>query len=40
MQFYTGRDKMLYEVVVMTVDKNTITGYLSSPKAAPQPIQK
>jgi septal ring factor EnvC (AmiA/AmiB activator) len=40
MQFYTGRDKMLYEVVVMTVDKNTITGYLSSPKGAPQPIQK
>ena len=40
MQFYTGRDKMLYEVVVMSVDKDKITGYLSAPKGAPQPISK
>ena len=40
MQFYTGRDKLLYEVVVMTVDKDKITGYMSAPKGAPQPITK
>jgi multidrug efflux pump subunit AcrA (membrane-fusion protein) len=40
MQFYTGRDKMLYEVVVMSVDKDKITGYLSAPKNAPQPLAK
>ncbi|HUB01109.1 MAG TPA: hypothetical protein VL983_00415 [Terriglobales bacterium] len=37
-QFYTGRDHMLYELVVWTVDKNKITGYLSTPKNAPIPI--
>jgi len=37
-QFYTGRDHMLYEMVVWTVDKNKITGYLSTPKNAPIPI--
>ena len=37
-QFYTGRDHMLYELVVWTVDKNKITGYLSTPKNAPLPI--
>jgi len=37
-QFYTGRDHMLYELVVWTVDKNKITGYLSTPKNAPVPI--
>lgn len=38
-QFYTGRDHLLYELVVWTVDKNKITGYLSTPKGAPQPVQ-
>ncbi|MGA3213378.1 MAG: hypothetical protein ABSD20_18900 [Terriglobales bacterium] len=38
MQFITGRDKNLYEVVVMTVDKNKVTGYLATPKTAPTPI--
>ncbi len=38
-QFYTGRDHMLYELVVWTVDKNKITGYLSTPKNAPIPVQ-
>ncbi len=38
-QFYTGREHMLYELVVWTVDKNKITGYLSTPKAAPVPVQ-
>ncbi len=37
-QFYTGRDHMLYEMVVWTVDKNKITGYLSTPKNAPIPV--
>jgi len=37
-QFYTGRDHMLYEVVVWTVDKNQATGYLSTPKNAPQTV--
>jgi len=38
MQFYTGRDRNLYEVVVMSADKNTITGYLSTPKNSPAPV--
>lgn len=38
-QFYTGREHMLYELVIWTVDKNRVTGYLSTPKAAPQPVQ-
>ena len=37
-QFYTGRDHMLYELVVWSVDKNKISGYLSTPKNAPVPI--
>lgn len=37
-QFYTGRDHMLYELVVWTVDKNKVTGYLSTPKNAPVPV--
>lgn len=37
LQFYTGRDRMLYEVVVLTADKNQVTGYLSTPKLAPVP---
>jgi DNA repair exonuclease SbcCD ATPase subunit len=33
LQFYTGRDHNLYEVVINTVDnKNQISGYLSTPK--------
>jgi DNA repair exonuclease SbcCD ATPase subunit len=37
-QFYTGREHMLYEMVVWTVDKNRVTGYLSTPKNAPVPV--
>jgi len=37
MQFYTGRDRMLYELVVFTVDKDKVSGYLSTPKNAPAP---
>jgi hypothetical protein len=32
LQFYTGRDKQLYEVVVFNVSKDGITGYLATPK--------
>ncbi|HLJ85779.1 MAG TPA: hypothetical protein VKZ53_03100 [Candidatus Angelobacter sp.] len=34
LQFYTGRDHYLYEVVVNSVDKNQVTGYLVAPKGA------
>lgn len=37
-QFYSGRDHLLFELVVWTVDKNKATGYLSTPKAAPTPV--
>lgn len=37
LQFYTGRDRSLYEIVVMNATKNTITGYLSTPKNVPAP---
>jgi len=37
-QFYSGRDRMLYELVVWSVDKNKATGYLSTPKNAPIPV--
>jgi hypothetical protein len=29
---------MLYEVVVFTAGKNSISGYLSTPKNAPMPV--
>jgi hypothetical protein len=38
MQFYTGRDRLLYEVVVFSANKNSITGYLATPKNAPTPV--
>ena len=37
-QFYSGRDRLLYELVVWSVDKKKATGYLSTPKNAPVPI--
>ena len=37
LQFYTGRDRMLYEVVVFSANKKSVSGYLSTPKNAPQP---
>jgi len=39
-QFYSGRDHLLFELVVWTVDKNQATGYLSAPKSAPVPVTK
>ncbi|HKD81165.1 MAG TPA: hypothetical protein VKH81_15825 [Candidatus Angelobacter sp.] len=32
LQFYSGRERSLFEVVVNTVAKDTVTGYLSTPK--------
>jgi hypothetical protein len=37
LQFYTGRDRNLYEVVVLSADKSKVSGYLSTPKGAPLP---
>lgn len=38
LQFYSGKDPMLYEIVVNNVTaKNTVTGYLATPKNAPVP---
>ena len=39
LQFYSGKDPGLFEIVVNTVNsKNQITGYLSTPKGAPAPV--
>ena len=32
-QFYTGKDPVLYEVVVNSIEKNKVSGYLSTPKS-------
>ena len=37
-QFYSGRDHLLFELVVWNVDKKKATGYLSTPKGAPTPV--
>jgi multidrug efflux pump subunit AcrA (membrane-fusion protein) len=37
-QFYSGRDHLLFELVVWTVEKKKVTGYLSTPKNAPVPV--
>ena len=38
LQFYSGKEPMLFEIVVNTISsKNQITGYLSTPKNAPVP---
>jgi chromosome segregation ATPase len=37
-QFYTGKDTMLYELVVNNISKNQIQGYISTPKNAPVPV--
>ena len=37
LQFYTGRDHVLYELVVFNAKKDSVTGYLSTPKSAAQP---
>ncbi len=37
-QFYTGKDRQLFELVVFTVDKDRVTGYLSTPKQIAAPV--
>jgi DNA anti-recombination protein RmuC len=38
LQFYSGKDPALYEIVVNSISsKNQIAGYLSTPKTAPAP---
>jgi hypothetical protein len=37
-QFYSGRERSLYELVVYAIDKNQVTGYLSTPKTAATPF--
>ena len=38
MQFYSGKDPALYEIVVNGMpNKNSVSGYLSTPKTAPVP---
>ncbi len=34
-QFYTGKEPVLYELVVNVIEKNHVSGYLSTPKNAP-----
>ena len=38
-QFYTGKNPVLYELVVNQLDKNKVSGYLSTPKNAPKPAE-
>jgi chromosome segregation ATPase len=35
-QFYTGKDPVLYELVVNNIGKNSVSGYLSTPKGISQ----
>ena len=37
-QFYSGRDHLLYEMVIWSVNKKQAVGYLSTPKNAPVPV--
>ena len=36
-QFYTGKTPVLYELVVNDIQKNSVSGYLSTPKGPGQP---
>ena len=39
LQYYSGKSPMLFEIVVNNVSaKNTVTGYLSTPKGSPEPV--
>ena len=37
-QFYSGHTPMLFEIVVNNIGKDQVSGYLSTPKKAPQPV--
>ena len=39
LQFYSGKEPALYEIVVNNIrSKNQVSGYLSTPKSAPAPV--
>jgi hypothetical protein len=33
-QFFTGKNPVLFELVVNNIEKNKVSGYLSTPKTA------
>lgn len=37
-QFYTGKDHLLYELVVNNISRNEVQGYIATPKNAPVPV--
>ncbi|MHB8304358.1 MAG: hypothetical protein ACYDC6_16350 [Acidobacteriaceae bacterium] len=37
LQFYTGKQPVLFEIVVNRIEKNQVSGYLSTPKIRPSP---
>jgi chromosome segregation ATPase len=37
-QFYTGKDHLLYELVVNNIARNQVQGYIATPKNAPIPV--
>src|ERR1700748_1873764 len=37
-QFYTGKDKLLYELVINSINKNKVVGSLATQKTAPAPM--
>ena len=37
-QFYTGKENYLYELVVNNISKDQIQGYIATPKSAPAPV--
>jgi len=39
LQFYSGRDHNLFEVVINAVEKNKVTGYLAAPKSVTTGLQ-
>lgn len=38
LQFYTGKQPTLYEIVINEIGKNEVSGYLSTPKSATGPV--
>jgi len=40
LQFYAGKDRNLFEVVVNNVDKNKVSGYLATPKSVVTGLQE
>lgn len=37
-QFYTGKENYLYELVVNSIGHNVVSGYIATPKNAPVPV--